>query len=125
MIDSQEISKIAFDFDGVLVDSNEIKRDCFLKVASLYGEPIREQFNRYCENHPSETRFEKMCWLSRTIGETVDVTYEELVDQYTYCVRAALLHANCVETLEELKKKTLISHGVLFRRPQRTNSNGI
>jgi phosphoglycolate phosphatase-like HAD superfamily hydrolase len=119
MINSQKIDQIAFDFDGVLVDSNDIKRDCFLKVAGLYDDSIRDRFDRYCKDHPGETRFEKMRWLSRAVNETTDVTSEELIDQYTYCVRSALLHADRVEALEELKKRNPnISWSIVSAAPE-------
>jgi len=100
------IKKILFDFDGVIVDSNEMKRECFLKVANLYGDRIQEQFHQYCENHPGGTRFEKMRWLNQKLAGTgADISRNELIDQYSHCVKAGLLRAASVEGLRVMKQR--------------------
>lgn len=93
-----------FDFDGVIANSNNIKRNCFFKIGNLYDKPVSNQFKQYCEDHPGATRYEKMQWLEKKLDETgLDVSWKELVDQYSYCVKSVLPHVECAEDLPEVK----------------------
>ena len=105
MISERDPSKVVFDFDGVLVNSNELKQECFLKVANLYGDQIFERFKQYCERHPGETRFQKMRWLERELNaDSIEISRDQLVAQYSYCVKTGLQNVEYVEDLHELKQ---------------------
>lgn len=105
MISERSLSKIVFDFDGVLVNSNELKRECFLNVANLYGDQIFDRFEQYCDRHPGETRFQKMRWLEQELNEAgVDISRDQLVAQYSYCVKTGLEDVERVGDLRELKQ---------------------
>jgi phosphoglycolate phosphatase-like HAD superfamily hydrolase len=106
MISEYDPLGIAFDFDGVLVRSNELKRECFLNVAELYRDPVFERFEEYCERNPGDTRFQKMRWLEAELTETgVDVTRAELIAQYAYCVKTNLVDTERVGDLRDLKRR--------------------
>lgn len=105
MISERDPSKVVFDFDGVLVNSNDLKQECFLKVANLYGDQIFERFKQYCERHPGETRFQKMRWLERELNaDSIEISRDQLVAQYSYCVKTDLQNVEYVEDLHELKQ---------------------
>ena len=105
MMSNHKYTNYVFDFDGVLVNSNILKRDCFLKVADLYGTQIYKKFKQYCDKHPSATRYEKMQWLEKKL-ETVNVSHKDLINQYSYCVKSRLLEAESVTNLPKLQKYT-------------------
>lgn len=105
MISECDPLKIVFDFDGVLVKSNNLKRECFLKIASLYDDQISKRFEQYCERYPGETRFQKMRWLERELNEVgVDISQDQLVSQYSYCVKTGLKETECVDDLRKVKQ---------------------
>jgi HAD superfamily hydrolase (TIGR01549 family) len=105
MISECDPLKIVFDFDGVLVKSNNLKRECFLKIASLYDDQISKRFEQYCERYPGETRFQKMRWLEKELNEVgVDISQDQLVSQYSYCVKTGLKETECVDDLRKVKQ---------------------
>ena len=112
------IKCVVFDFDGTLVDSNEIKREAFFEVACSWdssGKVVEEVFERW----PAANRYEKTRKIAEElIGRKllpVDLSLEEwatrLADDYTARCEAAI--AECAEmpgataALEELSRKGL------------------
>ena len=112
------IKCVVFDFDGTLVDSNEIKREAFFEIARHWdssGKIVEEVFERW----PAANRYEK----TRKIAEELicrkllpeDSFLEEwatrLAEDYTARCEAAI--AQCAEmpgataALEELSEKGL------------------
>jgi len=112
------IKCVVFDFDGTLVDSNEIKRETFFKIARPWdptGEVVAAVFERW----PAADRYAK----TRRIAEALidrkllpaDASLEDwasrLADDYTARCEAAI--AQCAEmpgataALEELSEKGL------------------
>ena len=113
------IKCVVFDFDGTLVDSNEIKREAFFEIARPWdssGEIVATVFERW----PAANRYEK----TRRIAEELidrkllpaDSTLENwaarLADDYTARCEAAIAH--CAEmpgataALKKLSEKGLL-----------------
>lgn len=53
------IKTIIFDFDGVILDSNNIKEEAFGQIYNHYGHVIRNQVIKYHRNNLSITRYNK------------------------------------------------------------------
>ena len=113
------IKCVVFDFDGTLVDSNEIKREAFFEIARPWdssGEVVAEVFERW----PAANRYEK----TRRIAEELidrnllpaDSSLEDwaarLADDYTARCETAI--ARCAEmpgataALEKLSETGLL-----------------
>ncbi len=98
---------IVFDFDGTLVNSNEIKTWAFGELYKEHGENIVRQIISYNKEHEGVSRFVKFRYwqedllgqpYTKEIGENLSRTYSQLVFD-------AVVQAPYVEgTLEFLKK---------------------
>lgn len=96
------IKCVVFDFDGTLVDSNDIKRDMFFEVARPWdasGEVVAEVFELW----PTADRYEKTRRIAEALIErqllpknsSVDTWGARMADDYTlYCEQAI---TNCAE----------------------------
>jgi phosphoglycolate phosphatase len=89
------IRAIIFDFDGTLILSNEIKRDCYLAVANDWpnGEAIVKEL---LDGPPVGDRYALFSLFAQRIAETVkdkpvDTIKLELAEDYSRRVEAALL----------------------------------
>lgn len=93
---------VVFDFDGTLVDSNEIKRDAFFAVArpwDVSGELVAEVFERW----PAADRYEKTYkiaegLISRSLlpkDSSVNEWAARLANEYTTQCESAI--ASCAE----------------------------
>ena len=79
---------IVFDFDGTLVESNEVKAWAFGKLYEDYGEVIVQQVIAYHREHEGISRFVKFRYwhehllhqhYTDEIGEKLSQSYSELV----------------------------------------------
>lgn len=112
------IKCVVFDFDGTLVDSNDIKREAFFEVARPWdssGKVVQEVFERW----PAANRYEKtrkiaeelICRRLLPAGSSLEDWATRLSDDYTARCEAAI--AQCAEmpgamaALEELSGKGL------------------
>jgi len=109
---------VAFDFDGTLVDSNDIKRETFFAIARQWdpdGEIVSEVFARW----PSADRYEKTYRIAEGLSgrellpahSTVKEWAARLANEYTSRCEAAI--ARCTEmpgatqALDDLSDKGL------------------
>lgn len=70
---------VVFDFDGVLVESVEVKTTAFAKLYQPYGDGIRDQVVAHHLSHGGMSRYEKFRHWHRTfLG--VELTADELAD---------------------------------------------
>lgn len=75
---------VIFDFDGTLVDSNEIKRDCFLVLASEYSNGVT-LMERVLSDKPEATRSEVFHDFVSAVGLSAldqQAKAEELIGAY-------------------------------------------
>lgn len=103
-----EYSTIAFDCDGVILNSNKVKSNAFYDAALPYGETNAEALKKYHTQNGGVSRFKKFQWfVDSFVEETLrDEAYEQLLTRYADIVEKALLNCEFNEDLYELKKKT-------------------
>ena len=69
-ISREKYDAIVFDFDGTLVDSNEIKSRAFGKLYKSYGEEIVRKVVDYHSQHEGISRFIKFkYWQEILLGQ--------------------------------------------------------
>lgn len=76
---------VAFDFDGVIIDSNELKSDCFLRLSRHLNSAQKQTLLTFLEHQPAATRFEVVDLIC-SIKKDSDVNFrEELLKEYSEC----------------------------------------
>lgn len=103
-----DYSTIAFDCDGVILNSNKVKTNAFYDAALSYGENNAEKLKKYHTQNGGISRFKKFRWfvdffLERSIRNEA---YEQLLTRYADIVEKGLLNCEFNEDLYELKKQT-------------------
>ncbi len=72
MFDASEIKVVILDFDGVIVESNDIKDRAFEKIFNSYPE-YSEDFFRYHKKHVSVSRYTKFDYVLEKLGRVGDM----------------------------------------------------
>tara|TARA_Y100001968_G_scaffold333285_1_gene395174 strand:+ start:2454 stop:3101 length:648 start_codon:yes stop_codon:yes gene_type:complete len=103
-----DYSTIAFDCDGVILNSNKVKTNAFYDAASPYGEKNAEALKKYHTQNGGVSRFKKFQWFVDSFVEKTlrDDVYEQLLTRYADIVEEGLLNCEFNKDLYELKKKT-------------------
>ena len=106
MADFTSYSNVIFDFDGVIVNSNFIKKSIFLDLCSTYlGDYYLSRFDSFIESGPM-TRFQILSHLYDQINSTYpssDVSIEFLLDVFAKQCKYALSRAQSIGCLHRLK----------------------
>lgn len=99
---------IAFDCDGVLLDSNRIKTDAFYAVTLKYGMDFANQFRSYHVNNGGISRYKKFDHFFDSILQRVPSSGEKerLLADYADHVINQLMSCDVVEGLQELRSAT-------------------
>ncbi|WP_339349109.1 HAD family hydrolase [uncultured Alteromonas sp.] len=103
-----DYSTIAFDCDGVILNSNKVKTNAFYDAALPYGENNAEELKKYHTQNGGISRFKKFRWfvdyfLERSLRNEA---YEQLLTRYADIVEKGLLNCEFNKDLYELKKQT-------------------
>lgn len=103
-----DYSTIAFDCDGVILNSNRVKTNAFYDAALPYGESNAEALKKYHTQNGGVSRFKKFQWfVDSFVKETLrDEAYEQLLTRYADIVEEGLLNCEFNKDLYELKKIT-------------------
>ena len=92
-----EVSKdhhYLFDFDGVIIDSNEIKNDAFRETLADYPQNEINLFMRYHGQNHGISRFEKFEYFLTNITNDPKIrTKESLVEKFGEISKAKVLNA--------------------------------
>lgn len=106
--DPASIRLVAFDFDGVILESADLKTQAFAELFAEHGEAVARQFVAYHLAHQGISRFKKFEWfyrellrrpLSETESQRLGKRFSELVYQK---ILIAPIVAGCQELLEVL-----------------------
>lgn len=110
-----DYSTIAFDCDGVILNSNKVKTNAFYDAALPYGEKNAEALKKYHTQNGGVSRFKKFQWFVDSFVEKTlrDEVYEQLLTRYAEIVEEGLLNCEFNKDLYELKKKTPNTHWLI------------
>jgi phosphoglycolate phosphatase-like HAD superfamily hydrolase len=110
---------VVFDFDGTLVDSNDIKRQTFFEIVRSW-DPAGDVVSEVIERWPAANRYEKTYRIAEGLSckellpltSSVDEWATRLADEYTtQCERAIAACAEmpgATQALDELSDKGLL-----------------
>lgn len=97
---------LAFDCDGVLLDSNRIKTEAFYSAASVYGHEAAQALVDYHVRHGGISRYRKFAYLFSDILHRKGDGCEQkaLLTQYAALVRNGLLKCEVAPGLSDLRE---------------------
>jgi len=103
-----DYTTIAFDCDGVILNSNKVKTRAFYTAALAYGEDRALALESYHTNNGGISRYEKFKWFVNTFIDTEEreEVYEALLKSYEAAVEEGLATCEFNEDLLLLKEKT-------------------
>lgn len=92
-LEISEFKVIVLDFDGVVLDSNEIKRDAFIEIFSKIEGPRQKQVLEFALGNHSVARVEKFTRVARDILRVPEweKVSAEWVSQFTEITRRKIL----------------------------------
>lgn len=104
----QRYATLVFDCDGVILDSNKVKRDAFYYAAIPYGEAPAKALVDYHTQNGGISRFVKFeKFLREMVGRPVtEAAMQELLDRFELSSKQGLLECAVAPDLAELKAAT-------------------
>ena len=99
---------IIFDFDGVVVESGDIKTQAFANLYRSYGETIMAEVARYHKLNGGMSRYQKFHYFQRHLLEKPPLTPDEeqqLDRQFSELVVEAVIASEAVPGAAELIRK--------------------
>lgn len=103
---NQKIKALIFDFDGVILESSDIKTEAFLELFKEYPQ-YQQAILEYHIEHQGITRFKKFRWIYKTLlNREYDETIEQqLGEAFSAIVFDKIMKAPFVPGALELLKK--------------------
>lgn len=103
-----DFKTIAFDCDGVILNSNKVKTQAFYEAARPYGEENAAALSNYHTQNGGVSRFKKFRWFveSYVIPSEREDAYKQLLNRYAEIVKRELLTCEINSDLIALKKST-------------------
>jgi phosphoglycolate phosphatase-like HAD superfamily hydrolase len=99
---------IIFDFDGVVVESGDIKTQAFANLYQAYGETVMAEVAHYHRLHGGMSRYEKFHYFQKHILKKPPLTREEeqeLDCRFSELVMEAVIASEAVPGAAELIQK--------------------
>lgn len=99
---------IIFDFDGVVVESGDIKTQAFANLYQAYGEAVMAEVARYHRLHGGMSRYDKFHYFQKHILMKSPLTREEereLDRRFSELVMEAVIASEAVPGAAELIRK--------------------
>ena len=101
---------IAFDCDGVLLNSNEVKTRAFYETVLPFGKDVAEKFIAYHTQNGGISRYKKFAYfLEKLAPNHKKASLDELLLTYAEKVVDGLLSCEIAEGLDKLAEKTTSS----------------
>ena len=103
----QHLRNLFFDFDGVLVDSVQVKTDAFHQLYLPYGNDIADAVVEYHRLHGGVSRYEKFRYYHQELlQQPLDEDgVQELAIQFSALVKAAVIAAPEVPGAEDFLRR--------------------
>ena len=103
MTNNYNLKSILLDFDGVLVESLDVKKDAFLELFSSYSDDIKSQIVEYHLAHGGVSRYEKFDYFYKYIFKKpiTDQIRLELSDRFSKIVKEKMKVVKSVEFTED------------------------
>ena len=104
---------VFFDFDGVILDSVQVKTNAFARMFHKYGSEIEQAVIKYHLNHGGESRFRKFeYYYSNLLHKPIDQdVLNALNEEFTELALQGVLEAPFIpgvwETLKQLKEQNI------------------
>lgn len=112
-MENKRLAAVIFDFDGVLIDSVDVKTNAFAELYKGYGKDIQKQVVSYHLQYLGISRLHKIRYYqSVLLGETIDeANINKLADKFANLVKrnvtsAAMIPGAC-NSLKFLHKKNI------------------
>ena len=97
---------IIFDFDGVILDSNNVKTTAFKNISKRFGESKSNELVKYHMKNGGVSRFIKLKWFVENVLKTKsEVLIRDLVKEYGNEVSKSFESCSFRTDLFNLKKK--------------------
>ena len=103
---NEKLDAIVFDFDGTLVDSNEIKSKAFGELYKTYGDEIINKVLNYNDQNKGLSRLKKFkYWQENFLGQTyTDKLGEQLSISFSELVLESIVKASYIDGAHEFLK---------------------
>jgi|OM-RGC.v1.014666558 Predicted phosphatases len=103
------IKAIIFDFDGVIVESLEVKTDAFVELYSPYGKNITRKVVKYHQDNGGVSRFEKIRYFHK---EFLNITLNQqdinvLANKFSNLVKARVINVPYVSGVIDFIKQNV------------------
>ena len=95
---------VVFDFDGVIVDSNGSKFDCFLELATPFGPEALARLKAFLAERPYATRFEVVESILESEEAVDSISEDELLCRFSECSKARVLKLQVTPALSALRE---------------------
>lgn len=124
---TKNINNIIFDFDGVLVESVEVKTEAFAKMFEKYGKKIQQKVVNHHEKNGSMSRYKKLeYYYENFLNKSLDnKQLKKLGDQFSDLVVEKVVEAPYVDGAEYFleKYRSEMSYYVVSGTPQEELEN--
>ena len=102
----KKYNSIIFDNDGVIMDSNAVKTEAFVKALEGEEDILIEEFIDFHKAHGGVSRFEKIKYFYSNIKKDKNylIPLKKTLERYSYYSKKALLSADLMPGVEDFLK---------------------
>lgn len=110
------IKSIIFDFDGVILDSVDIKSEVFKEVFAPFGKKILDYSINYHIKHGGISRFEKIKHILNLFFESREakILEKSIINKFNFLIRKKVFKANFIKGAPEFLEKNYNSFNMFI-----------